>query len=139
MARKRKNSIWRTIVTTVLIIVGIIVCSTSFVVALDFYCRADINHWMPVYPDAELVETQQSGFFRERASGITVQIYYTSDSQATVLDWYADYRRELTTGQYNAANPDAAMRGIATTNRRIVDDPDTGGSFITYYSECAYS
>ena len=139
MRRKRKSSIRRTLIGMVIIIVSVVVCSVGTVAAIDWRCSADINKWLPIYPDAELVETIESGFFRDRASGITVQVYHSPDSATIVRRWYSEYRRELTSGQYNVANPNAALTGISSTNRRITEDPDTGGSFITLQSECAYN
>lgn len=139
MARRRKSSLRRTLLSIVMIIIGIIICSASSIGAIDFYCRNDINHWMPVYPDAELIETQEDGFFRVRASGITRQVYYTPDSPNEVRQWYRDYRQDITSGQFNSENPNEALSGVATTNRSIKEDPDSDGSLISYYSECAYN
>ncbi|MGJ3240573.1 MAG: hypothetical protein ACFE0Q_17835 [Anaerolineae bacterium] len=135
--RRNRGSIGRTFMGTFFIIIGIIFCTATSIGAIDFYCRADINHWMPIYPDAELVETQENGFFRPRASGITQQIYHTSDDTLTVRNWYRDYRIEITQGLFSE-NPNAPASGIATTNFQISEDSERGGSRITYYSECAY-
>jgi len=137
--RKRKGSIARTAIGMIAIIIGVVVCSVVMFFSIDAYCRADINHWMPLYPDAELIDTQEGGFIRVRASGITRQTYYSSDSAATVRVWYSDHRREITSGQFNANNPNAAASGIATTRYNVSDDPDSEGSIISYYSECAYN
>lgn len=139
MANKRKGSLRRTLFSTLLITLGIVVCSVSAFIGVDVACRADIDKWMPIYPDAELVSTDNAGFIRIRASGITQQIYYTPDSPVDVRGWYTDYRRELTQGQFNGGNANTALGGsMATTQRQIMEDPDSDGTLISYYSECAY-
>ncbi len=140
MERKQKGSIKRTLFGTITILLGVVVCSVTAFIGVDVACRSDIDHWMPVYPDAELVSTDSAGFFRIRASGITEQVYYTPDSPVDVRGWYTDYRREITQGQFNGGNAETAMgSSIATTQRQIMEDPDSDGSFIRYYSECAYN
>lgn len=137
--RKTKKPIMRQILTLGLIVLGIGMCSIATIAGLDFRCGLDIDKWQPVYPDAELVDTEESGFFRDRASGRTIQTYYTSDEPVLVRRWYSEYRRELTSGQYNVDNPNASVRGLSTNTRQITEDPDTGGSYIRLFSECAYS
>lgn len=139
MRRKRKGSLARTVLGVIAISIGVVVCSVGMFFSIDAYCRADINHWMPLYPGAELIDTQNGGFFRVRASGITNQTYYSPDSPNDVRQWYRDHRREITSGQHNANNPNAATSGIATTRYQVIDDPDSEGSIISYYSECAYN
>ncbi|MGB7339551.1 MAG: hypothetical protein WBC91_11725 [Phototrophicaceae bacterium] len=139
MGRRRKGSLSRTVFGTVFIVIGIVVCTTTSIFAVDSYCRADINKWMPIYPEAELVETLEEGFFRPRASGITQQVYYTPDTPNDVRAWYRTYRRDLTSGNFNEANANAALSGVASTDYRISDDPDSDGTFISFYSECAYN
>ena len=139
MRRKRKGSLKRTLLSIIFIVVGIFVCSISMVVGIDSYCASDIDKWLPIYPDAELVDADEEGFFRPRAMGITEQIYYTEDEAADVRRWYTDYRRELTQGSYNANNSNSAVAGIATTNYRISEDRENGGTVIVTFSECAYN
>ena len=137
---KRKSSIRRTLFGTLMIIVGVVICSVSAFIGVDVACRSDIDKWMPIYPEAELVSTDSAGFIRIRASGITEQIYYTDDSPVDVRGWYTDYRREITQGQFNGGNAETAMGGsMATTQRQIMEDPDSDGTLIRYYSECAYN
>ncbi|GAB5490790.1 MAG: hypothetical protein Phog2KO_10050 [Phototrophicaceae bacterium] len=139
MNRGRKGSLKRTLFSTLMIFFGVIICSVTSFIAVDYTCRSEIDLWLPVYPDAELVSTDNAGFVRLRASGITEQTYYTSDSAADVRVWYTNYRREITQGQYNTGNANSAMSpNMATVNRIINEDPNSDGTIITYYSECAY-
>ncbi|MDQ7027856.1 MAG: hypothetical protein Q9P01_22300 [Anaerolineae bacterium] len=135
----QKRSIKSTLLSIVAIMIGAVACTGSIVVALDLRCRADIDHWMPVYPNAEIQTVQQSGFFRLRASGISQIIYVTDDDPATVRNWYTAYRREITANIRNENNPERAARGLATTRNQISDNPDGTGSRITQTSECAYN
>ena len=133
------RSIKGTIISVIAIMIGIVACTAGTVIAIDMRCRADINHWMPVYPNAEIQVVQQTGFFRPRASGITEIIYITEDDAATVRSWYRDYRRSITMNVSNESNPDTAARGMASTSYRVVENSDGTGSQIFQLSECAYN
>ena len=138
--RNRSNrSLKGTIISVIAIIVGIVACTVSITAGLDIRCRADIDHWLPIYPDSEVVAVRQRGFFRERASGVTEIVYHSDDDPVTVRGWYRDYRREITSGQYNEGNANSAMRGMSTTRYQVIDDPDGNGSRIIQTSECAYN
>lgn len=133
------RSIGRTIVSVILIIIGIFVCAVSLVIGSDIYCAADIDHWMPVYPEAQLVQSDHT-FFRPRASGITRQQYITEDDPNTVRRWYGEYRREITRNvSGEGGNSEVAARGISTNDLSIQQNPDGDGSLITILSECAYN
>lgn len=139
MPHRKQPSLMRTLIGTVLIVLMIIICSASFIGAMDIYCHNDINYWMPLYPNAQLVEMQRGGFFRPRASGITLQTYHTADDPTTVRTWYRNYRQTLTSRLSSESSADMALSGIATTDYTITDEPQATGSLITYYSECAYN
>jgi len=136
-ASENRTSNGRLLLSLVYIVIGIIVLIALTTLGIDVRCSADINHWLPIYPGAELIRTDDDGFFRPRASGITEQVYYTSDDAQTVRTWYRDYRREIT---QNVAerNPNAAARGLADTRFTISEDPDSEGTLIFTYAECAY-
>jgi len=136
-ASQNRSSIGRLLLSIIYIIIGIIILMVLITLGVDVRCAADIDHWMPLYPGAELVRTDENGFFRPRASGITEQVYYTSDDPQTVRTWYRDYRREITRN-VDTRNPNAAARGVADTSFRISEDPDSEGTLIYYYAECAY-
>lgn len=136
-ASENRTPLGRLLLSIVLIIFGIIAFVSLLTLGIDVRCASDINFWTPVYPGAEHVLTEQNGFFRPRASGITEQVYYTSDDPVTVRAWYRDYRRDITENMANR-NSEVAARGIADTSYRIVDDPDSEGTLIYFYSECAY-
>ena len=136
---ERKRSIKGTILSVIVIMIGIVACTGGLVVAIDVRCRVDIDHWMPVYPQSEIQVIQQTGFLRPRASGISQILYVTEDDPQTVQSWYRDYRREITRNVTNQDNPNAAARGMATTSFRIMENPDGEGSRILQVSECAYN
>jgi len=124
----------RLFLSLILILVGIGICSTAWIVMIDVSCRADIERWMPIYPDARIVEIEQAGSYRQRATGITQILYATSDTPVEVRRWYREYRRELTSG---LATGDRAAGGFADTQQRIYENSMTGGAYIYQYSECA--
>lgn len=133
----RSGSLRGTLVSVFFIMVGIVACSITLVIGIDISCRVDINHWLPVYPEAELVESDYDRvFFRPRATGITSEIYYTSDDPVAVRRWYGDYRREITR---NTETGDRVARGLATTNYTISDNREGAGTFIRLNSECAFN
>ena len=136
-ASENRTPLGRLLLSMALIIFGIFVFVVVLTLGIDVRCASDINYWTPIYPGAEHVRTDQNGFFRPRASGITEQVYHTSEDVVTVRAWYRDYRREITRNTQNR-DSDVAARGIADTSYRIVEDPDRGGTLIYFYSECAY-
>lgn len=142
-AKQKQGSIGRLLFTLLMIVVGVVFCSTSLFLAGDYYCSRDINHWMPVYPDAEVAQVVRTGFIRPRASGITEMVYFTEDDVIDVRTWYREYRRDITRNTVNSSNPNAAARGIATTNNSIFasrdENGEDNGTFIRQTSECAYS
>lgn len=135
----QNRSIQGTLFSIVAIMIGIVACTGGIIVALDLHCRADIDHWMPVYPNAEIQLVQQTGFFRARASGISQIIYVTDDDPVIVRNWYTAYRRDITSNIRNENNSEVAARGMATTRYRVSDNPDGTGSRIIQTSECAYN
>lgn len=134
--RMNSGSIRGTILSMIFIMFGIVACAVTLVLGGDVYCRVDIDHWLPIYPDATLVDNNNRAFFRPRASGITSEVYYTEDDAATVRRWYSEYRREITR---NTETGDRAARGLATTDYVINANPDGTGTFIQTYSECGYN
>ncbi|MEM9951286.1 MAG: hypothetical protein AAF846_06795 [Chloroflexota bacterium] len=139
MRKRRKKSLGRTLIGMVFITIGIIACTVSAIAGIDAYCASDINKWLPIYPEAELIDSAEEGFFRPRAMGITQQLYYTGDDVVDVRGWYREYRRDITQGSYNARNANTASSGVATTDYSIFEDTDNGGTLIRTYSECAYN
>ncbi|MGB1288730.1 MAG: hypothetical protein ACPG7F_19510 [Aggregatilineales bacterium] len=136
--RERTSSKGRTFLSLVLISAGIFVCSVTTVFAMDINCYNDINHWMPVYPDATLLEDETvHDFFRPRAMGRTQMYFVTEDTSNTVRSWYRDYRREITRGVQGISSETAA-RGVATVYQEVSENPDGNGSLIYQSSECAF-
>ena len=132
------GSIRRLVLSLTLIVVGIIVLAVLLLAAIDGQCASEINTWLPVYPGATLV-SEEHDYFRPRAMGRTTGAYYTPDDSATVRRWYSEYRRALTEGRYNEANPNAPMEaGSAATVRFDLRPAEDGGTIIILRSECAY-
>lgn len=142
-AQQNQGSIGRLILTLTLIMLGVIICSSTLFLGGDAFCRRDIDHWMPVYPNSEIVQINNNGFIRPRASGITEIVYFTEDNVIDVRRWYRDYRRDITRDEVNNNNPNAAARGLADTTNSIFaaqdDNGNENGTFIRQISNCAYS
>lgn len=132
------GSVRRLMLSLMLIVVGIAVLAVLLLAAIDYQCGSEIDRWLPIYPGAVLLE-ETHDYFRPRAMGRTNAEYYTPDDRDAVLRWYSEYRRNLTSGQYNEANPNARLesRSVATV-RYTVRAADDGGTIIITYSECAY-
>lgn len=131
----REYPIRNTIVGVLMIFVGIIACVLVLLVTVDWACRRDIDLWMPVYPNAELVAAE-TNFVRVRAMGVSSATYRTPDDSDTVRSWYTQHRRDLTSSL--TAEGDAPARGLAATRYQILDDPAGDGTLIIQHSECAY-
>ena len=129
------GEIKRLIVSMFLITMGVILAIVALVAVIDIQCSNDSYYWMPIYPNAELIETTQQGYVRVRGMGITEQSYFSTDSVEEVREWYRLYRRELTSGQH-ADNPDTAIQGFGTNLYTASPAVDGLGSIISYYTEC---
>lgn len=132
---RKQGGCRRLLMSTSAIILCIIACSVVTFLGIDARCNYDIETWLPVYPDAEVVSVDYD-FLRARGMGETTLVLYTPDDSNTVRTWYTNYRRELTRGE-QGANPNRAMGGIAETRRSITDAPDAPGTLITLFSKCA--
>ena len=95
-------------------------------VFLDWQCRTDIEKWLPIYPNAQLVNEWHN--FRERSMGVTTMTLLSPDKPDTIRRWYYQQR--------NTASEQDTNRGIAITNFDIHDNPDGAGSEIFLYSRC---
>jgi hypothetical protein len=130
-----RTELKRIIISTVVITIAVIVAIVALIAAIDIHCANDSYYWMPVYPDAVLLETTEQSYFRVRGMGVSEQTYLSEDSPTQVREWYRDYRREITTGLYNS-NPDAAIESFGINNYSVVADDDGMGSIITYSTQC---
>lgn len=136
--RLQQGSLKSTLIGLLAICLGVVFCSTITVWGIDALCASDIDRWQPIYPNSELVQIQQSGFFRARGSGITEATYFTTDSQVEVGRWYLAYRRELTRGS-SSGDSETAARGVSSVHQNLEEAADGSGTFIHQYSECAYN
>lgn len=130
-------SLRRTIIGTLAIILGIITCTVTLVTAVDTACYNDINYWMPIYPDSEIVEVNYD-FFRPRGMGNTLMIFYTPNNEAAVRQWYVNYRRNITRNKEYNTDSNHRVSGLASTAYRIAPAPDgKTGALIYHLSDCA--
>lgn len=94
-----------------------------FVVAsLDAACHADIETRLPLYPGAEVQQTEFTAF-RPRGLGHSELVLWTPDERPAVLDWYG-------------ARPGVNRRGMAFIGWRVQQNRDGPGSLIHLYSRC---
>ncbi len=107
------------------------VAAVLFIVALVFgsdqYCRYEINRRLPIYPAATLISEEHNGL-RVRATGASHMVFSTSADLETVREWY----REFNLKRVKEEGP----QGLATVNFVLEPDPQSGGTLITYMTEC---
>jgi hypothetical protein len=129
----------KTLTGCLMIIIGIFICSVVSVAGIDVMCHNDIEHKLPFYPQAEII-SQESGFFRPRAMGVSTVLLTSSDSAQDVRKWYSDYRLELEKQSYDErTGRRVAPGGLATVSFSVEENPDTGKTLITLMSDCAYN
>lgn len=110
----------------IFVLIAVVVCIVSVVVVIDVRCSTDIARWLPLYPNAQVVEEEYN--FRRRASGITITVLRTTDPTNVVLKWYYQQR-------FAEADKDP-NRGLAVTNFSVEADPEGNGTLIYLYSRC---
>lgn len=129
----------KTIVGSLAIMIGIILCSVVTVAGIDVACHSDIEHKLPLYPQGVVLE-ETSGFLRPRAMGRSTITMTTDDSVETVRKWYSDYRLELDKQAYDeTTRRRTAPQGLANVSFSVDDDPETGQTIIYLMSDCAYN
>ncbi len=133
------RSLLGTLKSIVYILIGIVVLFVLLLVGADVQCHNDINYWLPVYPESEVLEVEREGFFRQRGMGLIRIEYITADSPPDVRRWYTDYRREITKEMNPENNPNVRARGMAQTQYFVRENPDGEGSIITHVAECGYN
>ncbi len=111
-----------------LIFVGIFLCVSVVFVVADTSCRNNTAMWIPMYPDAEVVEERKT-FLNTFGMGVTQVTLSTPDDPNTVRKWYLDTRAQ------NEANP----TNLLATMRYLVREGENGGSTIILSSECAWN
>jgi hypothetical protein len=116
----------RLIKTLILICIAVAVCILGTFVVIDTRCSSDIARWIPLYPNAQIVEEDYN--FRRRATGITSMLLWTADEPDAVRRWYFRQR--------SAEADKDPNRGLATTNFTVQTDFERGGSVIYLYSRC---
>ena len=116
----------RLIKTLILIFIAVTVCILATFAVIDTRCSTDIARWIPLYPNAQIVEEEYN--FRQRATGITSMLLWTTDSADAVRRWYYEQRF--------AESQKDPNRGLATTSFTVQSDTERGGSVIYLYSRC---
>ena len=102
-------------------------CIATLLFTADRVCNADIELWIPFYPQATVVSSEHD-FIRARAMGTTTIILATSDDEETVRQFYRDTTLALLDAE--------ETRGLTSTSWDVQPNPDGTGSLITLYSEC---
>jgi hypothetical protein len=129
----------KTIVGSLLIMFGIFICSAVSVAGIDVVCRNDIERKLPLYPQGVVV-SEEAGFFRPRAMGMSTIVMTTDDAVNDVRDWYADYRLELEKQAYDErTGRRMSAQGLANVSFSVQEDDETGQTLIYLMSECAYN
>ncbi len=116
------------ILAPLITLAAVLLCIAAVFFALDRRCSADIARWLPLYPNAQLVEEQYNAF-RPRSVGTTLTVMKSPDDPDTVRRWYSRQR-----AKEDAIDP---SRGLATANVSVSENPDGPGSMIYLYSQCA--
>lgn len=122
--RKRTKSAIMGVVAVLVLVFG---CPGAIIVAADLACNASIEEWIPLYPGAEVIETQYN-LLRPRGIGLTSMVLRTQDDAETVRQWYRDNVIQI------------MHRGggnrFATTSWQVEESQD--GILIRLYSECGF-
>ncbi len=116
------------LLTLILILGGIFLCTGVLFFTTDATCLRNTSQWIPMYPNAEVVEEQKT-FLTTFGMGVTQVTLSTPDDPNTVRQWYLDTRRQ------NEANP----TNLLATMRYLVREGENGGSTIILSSECAWN
>jgi hypothetical protein len=116
----------RTIIALLVISAAIVICVVGTFTVIDSRCSADIARWLPLYPNARIVEEDYN--FRRRATGITTMVLESPDEPNVVMHWYYEQR-------FAEADKDP-NRGLATTSFTVESGAGDTGSTIYLYSRC---
>lgn len=128
--RDRQDHTRGTLIGLAVVSLSVVVLFGLVVLGLDADCHADIQRWLPLYPDAEVVSVEHD-FFRAQAMGRTVMILRSPDDVLTTRRWYVDvWDREAD------IDPN---RGLAIVNFQVNADPDSDGSLVILSSSCVRS
>ena len=117
----------RLLVWLLMMVFGSALCLGLAVLAIDQVCHSDAVDRQPIYPEAEIIETEFS-FIRPRAIGFTRLTLSTDDDVETVRQWIRDQNLELLRQE--------RFRGLSALNWRAAPDPDSDGSLLFYTSSC---
>jgi hypothetical protein len=106
--------------------VVIVTCLLSTGVAVNAVCYANIEQWLPAYPNGT-VESTTSNFI-PRGLGLTLLIMRSPDDPDTARRFYGQMQRDMDSKH--------VWRGIARTFFEVEPDADSSGSVIFLTSKC---
>jgi hypothetical protein len=130
MDRPKQPGCLGSILTLMLIVVGIAICVGGMFITLDQTCAASIESWLRVYPGAERV-SQETNFLRPNATGITITTYETNAPPWLVEQWYIGVTRQA--GEF------VQVRRLASVAWTVERQADGTGTTIEIYAECGNS
>lgn len=102
-------------------------CIGTLLFGADQVCHANIEQWIPLYPEATIVSAEHN-WIRARAMGSTTVMLSTEDDAETARQFYRDVTIALMRAEQS--------RGLASTGWNVVPNPNGDGSLITLYSSC---
>jgi len=110
-----------------ILVAASLTCIGGILFVADAQCASDIEAWLPLYPDAEIV-SQDYNLIRVRGIGTGQTVQISEDDVETVKQFYRDQTIENMNTQRG--------RGLASTDWRIVENPNGEGTQITLITSC---
>jgi hypothetical protein len=123
-AHAKPMPLWRWLL---LMLVVVLVFLGTLVFGADEMCRRDIAERQPLYPGAEIIETDYN-FLRPRAMGTTHLTLLAPDDTETVRAWIRETNLRLLRAE--------RFRGLANTMWEVYPNPEGEGTLMRYYSSC---
>lgn len=115
------------LIVIMLISFGICGLTSAITYFYDSTCRAGASNWLPVYPNATLVQENYS-FLTMHGIGVTEREFYSPDDYLEVRRWYQN--------ENTIAGRENRTRGGSSLDYRAVE-AEGGGTQIRLISECA--
>lgn len=130
---RRTTGCRRRILAIAVVPLAVMLCIVIFMLTLDHLCYTGLSQRLPIYPGAEVVFEEHSGF-RAFGSGETLMIIETADPIETVRDWYGRnaggaVRRMVQQGQQ-------VLVSMTTVNTSLIELEDEPGTQITLSGIC---
>lgn len=112
---------------TLILVLASVACIGSIVFVGDVQCSNDIETWIPLYPNGDVISVDYD-FIRMRAWGNSRTIQASPDEVETTKQFYRDHVLQLFDQE--------TSRGLASTSWTVEPNPETGGSLIILASSC---